>query len=527
VRPRDKVVIVSPRQARLTVAAAVLGSIVVFVDSTVVNVALPAISEDLGGGLAGQQWLSSAYLLTLGALLLIGGSLGDLHGRRRMFVVGLLGFGVASLLCAAAPTIETLIAARALQGLAGALLVPNTLGLIVAKFPPHERGAAIGSWTAWSGISMVAGPLVGGVIVDSISWRWIFAINVVPVVAALLIVRKVDAENDVPVPGHIDVPGAILGTLGLAGTVFALIEQQTRGWTDPLILLTLIGGLACLVAFVVVERTREHPMLDLTLFRERNFAVGNASTLAIYGGLGAVPFFLVLFLQQVAGYSAVQAGLATVPVTIEMFLLSRRFGALADRIGPRLFMGGGPIVAGIGIALLARLDSHGDYLVDGLPGILVFGFGLSMTVAPLTATVLGGVDERHAGMASAINNATARIGSLLAVAAIGAVVSASFASALDSRIQGQDVPASIVRTAKDRALAADAPADRPALQSALDASSVHAFRVAMLITAALVAIGGALSAAGIRNPQRETHCADCPGGAVVGASRELEPAAVA
>jgi EmrB/QacA subfamily drug resistance transporter len=508
----------SPRQARLTIAAAVLGSITVFVDSTVVNVALPAIDDDLGGGLAGQQWLSSAYLLTLGALLLIGGSLGDLHGRRRMFVIGLTGFGAASLLCAVAPSIETLIAARALQGLAGALLVPNTLGLIVAKFPPHDRGAAIGSWTAWSGISMVAGPLVGGVIVDSVSWRWIFAINIVPVVAALAIVRLVDAEHDEPVPGHVDVPGAVLGTLGLAGTVFALIEQQTRGWTAPLILVTLIGGLACIVAFVVVERVRAHPMLDLTLFRERNFAVGNASTLAIYGGLGSVPFFLVLFLQQVAGYSALQAGLATVPVTVEMFLLSRRFGALADRIGPRVFMGGGPVVAAVGIALLARLDGSGDYVADALPGILVFGFGLSMTVAPLTATVLGGVDEHHAGMASAINNATARIGSLLAVAAIGAVVSASFASSLDGRLRGIDAPASVIATAKDRALAADAPADLPQLQPVLDASSVHAFRTAMLITASLVAIGGVLSAAGIRNPRRDLRCVDSPGGAVVGGS---------
>jgi EmrB/QacA subfamily drug resistance transporter len=515
----------SPRQARLTIAAAVLGSITVFVDATVVNVALPAISDDLGGGMAGQQWLSSAYLLTLGALLLIGGSLGDLHGRRRMFMIGLVGFGAASILCAVAPSIETLVAARALQGLAGALLVPNTLGLIVAKFPPHDRGAAIGSWTAWSGISMVAGPLVGGVIVDSVSWRWIFAINVVPVIAALAIIRQVDAAHDEPQPGHIDVPGAVLGTVGLAGAVFALIEQQTRGWTDPLILVTLVGGLACLVAFIVVEHAREHPMLDLTLFRERNFAVGNASTLAIYGGLGSVPFFLVLFLQQVAGYSALQAGLATVPVTVEMFLLSKRFGALADRVGPRVFMGGGPIVAGVGIALLARLDAGGDYLADALPGILVFGFGLSMTVAPLTATVLGGVDEHHAGMASAINNATARIGSLLAVAAIGAVVSASFAGALDHRIAGQDVPAGVVRTAKDRALAADAPAGLPGLQTELDASSVHAFRVSMLITAALVAIGGGLSAAGIRNPRRATRCADSPGGALVGGSRDPQPTA--
>ncbi len=519
----------SPRQARLTVAAAVLGSIVVFVDSTIVNVALPAIADDLGGGLGGQQWLNSAYLLTLGALLLVGGALGDQHGRKRMFVVGLVGFGVTSLLCAAAPTIETLVAARALQGTAGALLVPNTLGLIVAKFPPHDRGAAIGSWTAWSGIAMVAGPLLGGAIVDAVSWRWIFAINVVPVVAALWIVREVDAEHDAAVAGRIDVPGAVLGTVGLGAAVFAIIEQQTRGWTDPLILATLVGGVVLLVAFVVVEWRTADPMLPLALFRERNFAVGNAATLAIYGGLGAVPFFLVIFLQQVAGYSALASGLAMLPVTVLMFALSKRFGALADRIGPRVFMGAGPIVAGAGIALLARLDASADYVADVLPAILVFGLGLTLTVAPLTATVLGGVEERHAGIASAINNATARIGSLLAVAAIGAVVSAQFAGALDDELAGLRVPSAVVSDARERALAAQAPASlgtqRAAVARALDDSAVHAFRVAMLVTGVLVAVGGVLSFAGIENPRREVRCATCPGGAVVGASSDTEAVA--
>jgi EmrB/QacA subfamily drug resistance transporter len=483
----------SPRQARLTVAAAVLGSIVVFVDSTVVNVALPAIADDLGGGLAGQQWLSGAYLLTLGALLLVGGSLGDLHGRRRMFSIGLGAFGVTSILCTVAPTIETLVVARALQGAAGALLVPNTLGLIVAKFPPNDRGAAIGSWTAWSGIAMVGGPLIGGLIVDSASWRWIFAINVLPVLAALAIVRQLDAEHDTPAVGRVDVVGAVLGTLGLAGPVFALIEQPQLGWGHPVIIVTLVGGLALLAAFIVYERRTAHPMLPLALFGQRNFAVGNASTLAIYGGLGASPFFLVLFLQQVGGYNALEAGLATLPVTVLMFLLSRRFGALADRWGPRLFMGAGPVVAGAGIALFARIDASADYLSQVLPAVLVFGFGLSLTVAPLTATVLGGVPESEAGMASAINNAVARIGSLLAVAAIGALVA--------SQLGGSGTSFASVTTA---------PAE-------------HAFHVAVLVTGALVAIGGVLSALGIENPKREVCAADCPGGAVVGASREVEP----
>ncbi|MEZ5123599.1 MAG: DHA2 family efflux MFS transporter permease subunit [Solirubrobacterales bacterium] len=480
----------SPRQVRLTVAAAILGSIVVFVDSTVVNVALPAISADLGGGLAGQQWLSGAYLLTLGALLLVGGALGDLHGRRRMFSIGLVGFGVTSLLCAAAPTIETLVVARALQGATGALLVPNTLGLIVAKFPRHERGAAIGTWTAWSGIAMVGGPIVGGLVVDHASWRWIFAINVLPVLAALLIVARVDAEHDTPAAGRADVAGALLGTLGLAGPVFALIEQPQLGWDDPVIFVTLVGGLALLVAFVVHERRAAHPMLPLELFAQRNFAVGNASTLAVYGGLGATPFFLVLFLQQVGGYSALEAGVSTLPVTVLMFALSRRFGALADRVGPRLFMGAGPVVAGAGIALFARIDSDADYVSQVLPAVLVFGLGLSLTVAPLTATVLGGVPEREAGIASAVNNAVARIGSLLAVAAIGAVVATQLGG---SGTSFASVPV---------------------------ATAEHAFHVAVIVTGALVVLGGVLSALGIENPRHEVAAAGCPGGAVVGASRD-------
>src|SRR4051812_41373439 len=494
----------SPQQKRLTLAAAILGSITAFVDSTVVNVALPRIRDDLGGGLAGQQWLTDAYLLTLGALLLVGGALGDLYGRRRMFSLGLMGFGVTSLLCAIAPSIEALIVARGLQGTAAALLVPNTLGLIAARFEPGERGAAIGTWTAWSGIAMVIGPLAGGLLLETGTWRWIFAVNLVPVAVALELVRRLDATHDVPTHGAVDHVGGVLATLGLGGPVFALIEGPARGWDDPLILFSLIGGLALLAAFVAFERRARHPMLPLELFRERNFAVGNAATLTIYGGLGAVPFFLVLFLQQVSGYTPIEAGLALVPVSAIVFALSRRWGALADRIGPRIFMGAGPLVAAAGLALFTRVQASADYASEVLPAVLVFGLGLSLTVAPLTATVLGGVSEEHAGIASAVNNATARVGGLLAVAAIGAVVAASWSSALP----GEDDPEPFAAPPSAAAAAAHGRA------------AEDAFHLAMLVTAGLVALGGALSAAGIVNPRRAVPCEGCPGGAAVGASRE-------
>src|SRR4051794_20406994 len=290
----------SPAQKRLTLAAAIVGSIVAFVDGTVVNVALPHIRDDLGGGLSGQQWLTDAYLLTLGALLLVGGSLGDLFGRRRAFAAGLAGFGAASVLCALAPTIGALIAFRALQGIAGALLVPNTLGLLVARFEPNERGAAIGAWTAWSGIALVIGPLLGGLLLESGSWRWIFGINVIPIAVALWLTSRLDETHDRPSGGQIDHIGAVLATFGLAGPVYALIEGPAQGWGAPVILFSLIGGLALLAAFVVYERDASHPMLPLELFRERNFAGGNAATLTIYRRASAAAVFLVSVLPQVA-----------------------------------------------------------------------------------------------------------------------------------------------------------------------------------------------------------------------------------
>ena len=319
-------------QKRLALVAAILGTTVVTVDSTVVNVALPAIEDDLGGGLAGQQWTSNAYLVTLGSLLLIGGSLGDLFGERRVFALGVAGFGVTSVLCAVAPTIELLVLARALQGVCGALLTPAALAVIVAVFPPDERGKAVGAWTAWGGIGTVLGPLIGGQLVDAASWRWIFAINIpVVLITLFLVVRAVPEGRERPAEARVDVVGATLCALGLAGMTFGLIEQPLRGWGDPAVFLTLAIGAVLFAGFIVWEARTPYPMLPLGLFRRRNFAIGNIETFSMYGGLGVLFFLLVLFLQQIAGYTALEAGLTSVPVTLVMFALSTRFGMLADR----------------------------------------------------------------------------------------------------------------------------------------------------------------------------------------------------
>jgi EmrB/QacA subfamily drug resistance transporter len=520
---------VDERRKRMALLAAILGSFVAALDASVVNVALPAIERDLGGGLAGQQWVSNAYLLTLGSLILVGGSLADHYGERRIFTLGVAGFGAVSVLCALAPSIEVLVAGRALQGVFGAMLTPSALAVIVASFPPDERGGAIGSWTAWGGIAFVIGPLAGGWLIDVGSWRWIFAINVPFVIATIVIVRAaVPARPPQAAREPLDILGAVLCALGLAGPVFALIRQPSVGWGSPDVLVPAIVGIALLVAFVVHEARTPHPMLPLGLFRRRNFAFGNLETLAMYGGLSAMIFFLVLFLQQVAGYDALQAGLATMPITVVMFALSRRAGRLADRYGPRWFMGGGPLVAAVGLAMLQRVDANVDYVRDVLPAILIFALGLSATVAPLTATVLADADEHNAGIASGVNNAIARVAGLLAVAALGAVVAAQFGSAIDDHLAGRSLSppaAKAVNEARDRTLstvdtAALPAAERAPVAQAVQDASVDAFHGGVGVAAVLVALGGVLGLAGIRNPRREVPCADCPGGQLAGAPLE-------
>jgi EmrB/QacA subfamily drug resistance transporter len=428
-------------------------------DATVVNVALPAIQRDLGGGLAAQQWIVDAYLLTLGSLILVGGSLGDLFGERRIFALGVAAFGAASIACALAPSAPLLIAARGVQGVAGALLTPSALAVIVSTFEGEERSAAIGTWAAWSGIATVLGPLLGGELIAVASWRWIFVINVPLAFATVALVLVALPARTASARPHLDLVGAGFCAFGLGATVFALIEQRRLGWTSPAISGGLAGGLTLLAAFVVWEQRAPEPMLPLTLFRRRNFTVTNIETFAVWGGLSTFFFFLSLFLQQLCGYSALRSGLASLPVTIAMFTGSRRVGRISARLGPRVFMTVGPLVAGASLLLLLRVNPGFSYVQELLPAILLFGVGLTLTVTPVTATVLADAGPSDAGIASGVNNAVARVAALLCIALVGLAVTGT-GNRLD----------------------------------------VHGFHLAILVTAAIVAGGGAIGGIGIRNP---------------------------
>lgn len=441
---------------RIVLLVAILASFVAFLDGTIINVALPAITREFGGGLPVQQWVVDAYLLTLGAFILLAGSLSDAFGRVRILTIGLIGFGVTSLLCAFAPSAEFLIVVRALQGAAAALLVPSSLAIIISTFHGQAQAKAIGTWTAWTGTAMIVGPLLGGLLVDTISWRLVFGINVLPIAVTLWLLMKMDKEPAQLTRPRVDVVGAFLGAIGLGGPVFALIEQARFGWSSPVVWVPFVVGVIAFVLFIWWEGRTRDPMMPLSLFRSRNFSAGNIATVFIYGALGFGFFVIAIYLQQVAGWPATLAGLATLPPTLVMLLLSSRIGSLAGKYGPRFFMTVGPLVAGIAFLLMLSVTEDVNYWLQLFPGLVLFGLGLSITVAPLTSAILGAIDPSQAGIGSAVNNAVARVAGLVAVACAGLI-----------------------------------------LGGVLDLAGFHR---AMIATAIMLIVGGAVSFVGIRNP---------------------------
>jgi EmrB/QacA subfamily drug resistance transporter len=407
----------SPR-GRWVLAVAVLGSGMAFLDGTVVNVALPDIGEDLGASTSSLQWILNGYLLTLASLILLGGSLGDRHGRRRIFVIGVAVFTVASLLCAAAPNASMLVAARLLQGVGGALLTPGSLAMIESSFRPSDRARAIGAWSGLGGVATALGPLLGGYLVEAVSWRAIFLINLpLGIIVAVMAVRHVPETRDPTASGRLDFGGAALAALGLAGTTYALIEAPDN-WPSAPVLIGAIGGAVALVAFVVAERRSPNPMMPLGMFASRQFSAANLVTFAVYAALGGFFFLFVAFLQVSLGYSPLAAGAASLPVTALMLAFSARSGALAQRIGARIPLTVGPLVIAAGLLMMTRIDPGDSYVTGILPPVIIFGVGLTLVVAPVTATVLAAADARHSGIASGINNAVSRVGGLLAVAVL-------------------------------------------------------------------------------------------------------------
>lgn len=472
-------------RGRWVITATVLGSGIAALDATVVGIALPTIGTEFSVGLGSLQWVVNGYTLTLAGLLLLGGSLGDRYGRRRVFIIGVVWFALASLLCGIAVNAPMLIAARLLQGVGGALLTPASLAILQASFAPGDRSKAIGAWSGLGGVAVAFGPFIGGYLIDSVSWRLVFFINLPLALAVLLITaRHVPESRDPEASHHLDLTGAVLAALGLAGVTYGLTYGPDGGWTTPAVLLSLGAGVAALLTFVAVELRSPGPLLPMSMFRSGQFSSTNVVTFTVYGALGAMLFLLPLQLQQVSGYSPIQAGTSLLPVTVLMLLFSSRSGALAARIGPRLQMSAGPLVVAAGMVLIARIDQSGGYLTHVLPGVLVIGAGLAITVAPLTSTALSAAPMQHAGIASAVNNDVARVAGLLSVAVLPPLAGLTAGSYLD--------PVAFSK----------------------------GFQTALLIAAAVCALGGVLAAGFIRNPPRRereptqaaparphTHCA--------------------
>jgi len=487
----------------------ILSSGVVFLSGSVVNVALPKIANALNTGLSGLQWIVDSYLLTLSSLLILGGALGDRFGRRRMCLVGLVGFGAASLASGLAPTTGWLIGLRALQGVSGALMIPESLAMIrVVYSDPEARGRAIGAWSGWTGIATVIGPLLGGFLVDALSWRWAFFIILPMVVLTIyLMARFVPESRGEDRGANLDWLGASLVTLGLGGLAFGIIEGPVLGWSAPSVLISLIGGVIFLAAFPLVESRKSNPLLPLSLFKSRNFSGANLTTLAVYAALQGSNFLLVLYIQNVMGFSALQAGLMTAPISLILLLLSAFFGRQANRHGPRLFMTLGPNTAGVGLALLARLTPDANIWLALLPAVGLFGLGLAATVAPLTDTVMSSAPGKHSGVAAAFNNMVSRVAALLAIATFGAVLSLGFSNTLNAELRRDGlepaVRSQLQEIAQDPSAGAAGEGLPPAAVSLYQSAFTVGFRQAMFTGAGLAMLGGVIAFVLIKNPDQE------------------------
>lgn len=488
---------------RWVLAAAILGSSISFIDGTVVNVALPVLQRELDATVGQTQWVVESYALMLSALILVGGSLGDRFGRKTIFSVGVLIFGIASALCGAAQNPDQLIIARCVQGIGAAMLVPGSLALISANFRKERRGRAIGTWSGVTAIAAGVGPVLGGWLVENFSWRWVFFINV-PLVAAVLVITwlRVPERRDDEAVGRIDWAGAVLATIGLGGVVFALIESNSRGKGDPLVVVSFIIGVAAMIGFIVVEARVKNPMMPLGLFRSPAFAGANLLTLLLYAGLGGLMFFLPFILIQVQGYSPTAAGAALVPFVVTMFVLGRWAGGLVDHYGSKLPLTIGPLIAAAGFAMFAIPGADaGSYWTSYFPAVMVMSIGMAIAVAPLTTTVMGAVEERHAGTASGINNAVSRTAGLIAVAVFGVVLLSVFEGGFTDQINALEIPSDarqqLTQQSGDLAeikipekLSAEA---KDGVTTAIRDSFIGGFRVVTLIAAGLGAVSAIIA----------------------------------
>jgi len=492
----------SKERGRWILAATILGSSMVFIDGTVVNVALPALQSKLNATTVDVQWVVESYALFLAALLLLGGSLGDHFGRRRIYAIGVVLFALASGWCGLAPNISQLIAARAVQGIGGAMLVPGSLAIISASFPEEERGQAIGTWSGSTAITTALGPVIGGWLIEHVSWRAVFFLNLpLAVVVLLLVVRRVPESRNEEESRKLDFLGAGLATLSLGAIVYGLIESSRLGLQNPIVIAALVAGTFIFGAFILVEARVQHPMMPLTLFSSRNFAGANMLTLFLYASLAGTLFFMPLNLIQVQGYSATAAGAATLPFILIMFLLSRWSGGLVKRYGARLPLVVGPIIAATGFGLFLRPGVGGSYFANFLPAIIVLGFGMAISVAPLTTTVMNSVNQSHAGIASGVNNAVSRTAGLLAVAVFGLIMFHAFNGCLDQRLNQMPLTIEVrqaLNTQRIKLAAADLPRSvdeetRISIKQAIDECFVFGFGRVMLVGAALALAGSALA----------------------------------